>query len=86
MLKEICTKIREQIMFFIDNALDDQSKGTIVKHLENCEECQNYLNNEQEIKKKICQKLKDVYVCKCDIFKLQHSIKEKIQHLTNPKD
>lgn len=86
MLKEICIKIREQIMFFIDNSLDEKSKDSIANHLEECKDCQNYLNKEQEIKNKICQKMKDVYICKCDIFKLQDSIKEKIQKLSNSKE
>lgn len=79
-----CTDIRDQVMFFIDNELPDSMRLELIGHFDHCNDCQDFFESEQEIKSKICKKLKDSYLCECDVKKLTISIKDKIKEIINP--
>lgn len=84
MPNQLCIDIRSQVMFFIDNELPDDKRDHLIKHFNHCEDCQLFFEKEQDVKSKICKKLKDSYICECDIKKLKTSIKDKINELINP--
>jgi hypothetical protein len=79
-----CTDIRDQVMFFIDNELPEDKRISLIGHFDHCNDCQSFFESEQEIKSKICKKLKDSYICECDVTKLTSSIKDKINEIINP--
>jgi len=81
MPNQLCADIRSQVMFFIDNELPEEKKEALARHLNTCDDCQQYYEKEQVIKSKICQKLKDTYICQCDIKRLKTSIKDKISEI-----
>ena len=58
-----CTDIRDQVMFFIDNELPEAKRLDLIKHFDYCDDCQKFFELEQDIKSKICKKLKDSYLC-----------------------
>lgn len=73
-----CADIRNQVMFYIDNELTEEKRLWLVGHINQCPECQEYICHEQDVKTKICDKLKDSYICRCDVQRLKDSIKDKI--------
>lgn len=85
MVTDLCTRIRSQLMFYIDNELKEDKRLELVSHLNSCKDCQEYFNTECETKSKICQKLKDSYICKCDMKRLQSTIKNKINEIISSK-
>jgi predicted anti-sigma-YlaC factor YlaD len=85
MVADLCTRIRSQLMFYIDNELKNDKKVELISHLNQCEDCQAYYEVECETKTKICQKLKDSYICQCDVKRLQSSIKNKISEIISIK-
>lgn len=85
MIKDICTIIRSQTMFYIDNELREDKKTELLGHLDECLDCQNYFDSESDLKSKICQKLKDSYICRCDVNNLKNNIQSKISEIINPK-
>lgn len=76
-----CLEIRDQIMYYIDNELSDDNKKWILDHINDCLDCQQYLDAEQDIKSKICKKIKDAYVCRCDVQRIKESIQDKINNI-----
>lgn len=85
MIADVCTRIRSQLMFYIDNELKQEKKEELISHLNECEDCQNYFEKESDAKSKICEKLKDSYICRCDVKGLQSSITHKIQEIISTK-
>ena len=81
MVNNICQDFRDQVMYFIDNELSEDKRIWLVGHINQCKDCQAYLGTEKEIKSKICDKLKDSYICQCDIQRLKESIKGKINEI-----
>jgi Putative zinc-finger len=79
-----CADIRDQVMFFIDNELPETKRLDLIGHFDHCDDCQQFFEAEQDIKSKICKKLKDSYLCECDVTKLTTSIKDKINEIINP--
>lgn len=71
-------------MFYIDNELKEDKRIELMSHLDGCTDCQLFFESETEVKSKICNKLKDSYICRCDIRKLQSTIQNKINELTSP--
>jgi hypothetical protein len=78
---ENCQEIKDRIMFFLDNELPEKDKELIISHLNQCKECSQYLKQEELIKNKICQKIKDAYVCKCDLDSLREQIENKLGNI-----
>jgi hypothetical protein len=78
MTDNACQDIRNQVMYYIDNELSEEKRIGLVSHINDCAECQEYICHEQDLKTKICQKLKDNYICRCDVQRLKDSIKDKI--------
>lgn len=76
-----CVEIRSQVMFFIDNELPEEKRLDLIGHFDFCSDCQSYFEKEQDVKSKICSKLKDSYMCEFDISKLKSSIKDKINEI-----
>ncbi len=85
MEKDICTIIRSQVMFYIDNELKEDKRLELLSHLDYCQECQTFFAKESETKVKICNKLKDSYICRCDMNTLKSTIKGKINELISSK-
>lgn len=85
MVGDLCTRIRSQLMFYIDNELKEDKRLELVSHLNGCKDCQAYYEKECEARNKICKKLKDSYICRCDVNGLQSSIKTKIQEIFSTK-
>lgn len=81
MSKEYCQRIRSQLFFYIDNELKEDKRIELTNHLHQCVECQEYYDNESQLKSKICKKLKDSYFCNCDVEELKSEICSKIQDL-----
>jgi superfamily I DNA and RNA helicase len=80
-----CKEIKEQLMFYLDNELNETAKNQLIEHLRSCCDCMDFLYKEKQMKDKICDKLKDSYVCKCDTSKLEQCIKDKIQEIIKGK-
>ncbi len=78
MADSACQDIRNQVMYYIDNELSEDKRLWLVGHINNCKDCQDYICHEQDLKSKICEKLKDNYICRCDVQRLKDSIKNKI--------
>lgn len=78
MADSACQDIRNQVMYYIDNELSEDKRLLLVHHINNCKDCQDYICHEQDLKSKICEKLKDNYICRCDVQRLKDSIKDKI--------
>jgi len=78
MADKACQDIRDQVMYYIDNELSEGNRLKLSDHIKRCAECQEYICHEQDLKTKICQKLKDNYICRCDVQQLKDSIKDKI--------
>lgn len=83
MPNQLCTDIRNQVMFFIDNELPETKRLDLISHFDHCDDCQQFFELEQDIKSKICKKLKDSYLCECDVKRLTSSIKNKINEIIN---
>lgn len=81
MSNQDCKEIRRQVMFFIDNELPESSRADLILHFNQCEDCQKFFESEQEIKSKICSKIKDSYICQCDEHRLKSSIKDMISEI-----
>lgn len=78
MANTTCQEIRNQVMYYIDNELSEEKRLWLVQHINQCKDCQEYICHEQDLKSKICDKLKDKYICRCDVERLKDSIKDKI--------
>lgn len=78
MAEKVCQDIRDQVMYYIDNELSEEKRMWLVNHINTCNDCQEYICHEQDLKTKICQRLKDSYICRCDVQRLKESIKNKI--------
>lgn len=85
MVTDLCTRIRSQLMFYIDNELKEDKRLELVSHLNSCKDCQDFYDSEFEMKSKICQKLKDSYLCQCDVKRLQSTIRNKINEIISTK-
>lgn len=81
MIKALCDRIRSQLFFYIDNELKEEKRIELTKHLNGCEDCQEYFDKEKELKSKICKKLKDSYFCDCDVERLKNEICNKISKI-----
>lgn len=78
MANNVCEDIRIQVMYYIDNELSEDKRLSILNHIDKCASCQEYICHEQDVKTKICEKLRSNYICKCDVQRLKDSIKSKI--------
>jgi hypothetical protein len=84
MADSACQDIRNQVMYYIDNELSEDKRIWLLSHLNKCTDCRDYLCLEQDLKTKICEKLKDNYFCRCDVQRLKESIKDKINTYFQP--
>lgn len=82
MIKDICTIIRSQVMFYMDNELKEDKRLELGSHLELCEDCKRFYCNETEVKDRICQQLKEKYHLESDIDELKNSIQDRISEIT----
>jgi predicted anti-sigma-YlaC factor YlaD len=81
-----CKEVRDQLMYYMDNELPTLIKDKLIGHLKNCSSCLDYFNEEKQIKSKICNKLKDAYICRCNVEKLEQDIKKKIGEICYKKE
>jgi hypothetical protein len=81
MTDNLCQDVRNQVMFYIDNELSEDKRIWLAGHINKCADCQEYICHEQDLKTKICEKLKDNYICRCDVQRLKESIKGKISEI-----
>ena len=58
MTDNLCQDVRNQVMFYIDNELSEDKRIWLAGHINKCADCQEYICHEQDLKTKICEKLK----------------------------
>lgn len=48
-----CKKMQQDILLYLDNSLNNSKKSSLEKHINNCQECHNYLLEMQSIIKSV---------------------------------